>query len=568
LSAQAIARLRHRKDGEDTVWRALPSEDQSRQWKGLLGSSAKKPRCSQCTRPLKADDRQLMCRRCAEGDALDDASRPRPARIDCENGQAERCRTPSTQANSEDQDGEAASASQPPTPDVTASLKRLAGDWTDLGGEQYSLSLSSDDQITCFREDDEQTVTLYFDPRDKLVWWGKNRAYFLDLSELDWNFQHLKWHDSGNGQASRPAMQWRRSPREVLRTPVCVKRWSKPEAVESLAPAAAPPAAEPKKRSNKMPQVRKEEPQSEPEEFEKKQKTEIPKEERWQKKLPREAPKDTPTKEPSKEKELHKDDPRKESPLPEKPTLVEEETQHEARREKPTKEGRGAKEAKHDEHAQQKPKEELKWVKKEAKEEDPKQEMLFKEPARATKETKEEWAPTWAKKETEEPNKPKKEPPSWAPTWVKKSAEPQKEKQEEPVQAWVRREDQKWVKKEPREESKETDAKPYEAKRLGKAGPGQVWRAVGEKDQQQDEHRGEEDEKEKLAALAIKEITEQLMEPANKGFVWVEQWHELYSSSFGTVRSFIESYPDKFRVVPTTGRGYRVALASLKAKGR
>ena len=22
-------------------------------------------------------------------------------------------------------------------------------------------------------------------------------------SELDWNFQHLKWHDSGNGQASR-----------------------------------------------------------------------------------------------------------------------------------------------------------------------------------------------------------------------------------------------------------------------------------------------------------------------------------------------------------------------------
>eukprot|EP00435_Cladocopium_sp_Y103_P062961 s232_g24.t1 len=118
-----------------------------------------------------------------------------------------------------------------------------------------------------------------------------------------------------------------------------------------------------------------------------------------------------------------------------------------------------------------------------------------------------------------------------------------------------------------------------------------VWRAVGEKDPPKETEKWEEKKHEKkyqkgkdswieswkdpeaaLADVAIQEITAQVMVPENKGFVWVDEWQERFSSTFGTVREFLESRPDKFLVTPTTGRGYRVALVKhegpLKWKAR
>mmetsp|Transcript_81394 Transcript_81394/g.143686 ORF Transcript_81394/g.143686 Transcript_81394/m.143686 type:complete len:457 (-) Transcript_81394:333-1703(-) len=67
-----------------------------------------------------------------------------------------------------------------------------------------------------------------------------------------------------------------------------------------------------------------------------------------------------------------------------------------------------------------------------------------------------------------------------------------------------------------------------------------------------------------LAARAIREVELQLAAPAADGFVWVDHWNERFMPSFGTLRSFLERHPERFEVIPTHGRGYRVALAGSR----
>lgn len=69
-----------------------------------------------------------------------------------------------------------------------------------------------------------------------------------------------------------------------------------------------------------------------------------------------------------------------------------------------------------------------------------------------------------------------------------------------------------------------------------------------------------DDEYQDAANEAAAEVERQLRSPGNKGFVWVTNWNEWYLPLLGTLRSFIESYPDRFIVHPGWGRGYTVSL--------
>lgn len=64
-----------------------------------------------------------------------------------------------------------------------------------------------------------------------------------------------------------------------------------------------------------------------------------------------------------------------------------------------------------------------------------------------------------------------------------------------------------------------------------------------------------------IADKAVLEIEEQLYAPGYDGFVWVYKWNERYLRRLGTLRSFLESHPNKFRVIPGRGKGYSVAAA-------
>mmetsp|Transcript_82068 Transcript_82068/g.145465 ORF Transcript_82068/g.145465 Transcript_82068/m.145465 type:complete len:410 (-) Transcript_82068:139-1368(-) len=70
-----------------------------------------------------------------------------------------------------------------------------------------------------------------------------------------------------------------------------------------------------------------------------------------------------------------------------------------------------------------------------------------------------------------------------------------------------------------------------------------------------------QDHKWSLADHAIYEIERQLSVPGSNGFVWVDDWKETYQNSLGSLRNFLESQPNKFKVIPGKGKGYRVAFA-------
>jgi hypothetical protein len=71
--------------------------------------------------------------------------------------------------------------------------------------------------------------------------------------------------------------------------------------------------------------------------------------------------------------------------------------------------------------------------------------------------------------------------------------------------------------------------------------------------------------KDDLSARAIREVEAQLCRPGNQGYVWINKWKECYASELGTLRHFLESRPDRFKVSPTSNRGYRVSVVGGKS---
>lgn len=61
-----------------------------------------------------------------------------------------------------------------------------------------------------------------------------------------------------------------------------------------------------------------------------------------------------------------------------------------------------------------------------------------------------------------------------------------------------------------------------------------------------------------MAQRAIKEIEEQINDPRHDGRVRVPHWNERFKESLGPLRSFLESWPDKFKVVPGEGSKFVV----------
>jgi len=66
-------------------------------------------------------------------------------------------------------------------------------------------------------------------------------------------------------------------------------------------------------------------------------------------------------------------------------------------------------------------------------------------------------------------------------------------------------------------------------------------------------------DREGLAAEAVRQIEEQLLVPKSGGFVWIDNWNQRYLRHLGTLRSFLESQPERFKLVPRKGKAYRVA---------
>jgi len=271
LNAEAIARLRGRQDHK--AFSHLPAQDKSKQWENLLGSGAtKKPRCSQCTRPLSLTDastRQLVCPRCERPEAWQASQAtgdvpPEPFMHDSctETAQAAMPQTPSTASANSEEDAEAPvepSKSSSPEEVLTAVKQHLLGSWTGPEGEHYSLALSQDERnIICTNQEDGSELgeprVCFLDLRERLVWWGINRSYFLDLTEL--KRQSLTWHDSGNGMAQQRNMEWKRGDKVKN---VRVKRWAKNEELgevptDSLQQVPAEPVSK-KTGSNKIRQA-------------------------------------------------------------------------------------------------------------------------------------------------------------------------------------------------------------------------------------------------------------------------------------------------------------------------
>eukprot|EP00931_Biecheleriopsis_adriatica_P084021 TRINITY_DN5773_c0_g1_i1.p1 TRINITY_DN5773_c0_g1~~TRINITY_DN5773_c0_g1_i1.p1 ORF type:complete len:453 (+),score=95.44 TRINITY_DN5773_c0_g1_i1:57-1415(+) len=65
-----------------------------------------------------------------------------------------------------------------------------------------------------------------------------------------------------------------------------------------------------------------------------------------------------------------------------------------------------------------------------------------------------------------------------------------------------------------------------------------------------------------LVASAITAIKEQLREQGGQGKVWIDEWNVLYKNELGSLREFLSSRPDKFRVIPGAGNAFTVALAT------
>jgi len=67
---------------------------------------------------------------------------------------------------------------------------------------------------------------------------------------------------------------------------------------------------------------------------------------------------------------------------------------------------------------------------------------------------------------------------------------------------------------------------------------------------------------EDLAAQALREIEEQIADPRHDGRIRVPRWNERYKESLGTLRSFVDSFPDTLKVISGGGSKFIVTRTS------
>jgi len=78
--------------------------------------------------------------------------------------------------------------------------------------------------------------------------------------------------------------------------------------------------------------------------------------------------------------------------------------------------------------------------------------------------------------------------------------------------------------------------------------------------------KGGKDRHDPLVGEAIRELKTQLHELGGQGRVWVEQWNQRFRE-LGSLKDFVASRPDKFRLVPGQGKNFTVALADNSPSG-
>lgn len=259
ISSDAVQRLRNRRlqiEAESGVAAGmLPLEGTSNQWELILGEGSaktKKLRCAICTRPLSTHEmmtRHPVCSSCKVNvslpeDLFETLHQDKPQTRLFEAGEPIEqahflgCFTPSTEALSET-DGGSLQWTPPPTPAQvmsTALRKSLDGVWFGDEDKTYSILFSDATHWTCVRREDGEFWLLFLDPKEGLIWWGRDRTHFLDVSEVLSSTEAIVWHDSGNGHGPRLPMQWKRTGHsdESFQKPVRVKRWLKNQKLSKM----------------------------------------------------------------------------------------------------------------------------------------------------------------------------------------------------------------------------------------------------------------------------------------------------------------------------------------------
>jgi len=64
-----------------------------------------------------------------------------------------------------------------------------------------------------------------------------------------------------------------------------------------------------------------------------------------------------------------------------------------------------------------------------------------------------------------------------------------------------------------------------------------------------------------LGEVALREVIDQLLDESNEGRVWITNWPGRFQSTFGQLRDFLLLHPDKFTIIPESGRRFTVAFA-------
>lgn len=136
------------------------------------------------------------------------------------------CQTPTTEAASEASEAETSAHNSPRTPRVLAppptaaqvmsmaAQRGLDGPWLGDAGETYTVYFNGERPVwTCFLKDfagDSQTFSLSFDCFENKVWWGADKAFFLDASEVCQHPNQIGWYSSGDEQKRCPQFFWYR----------------------------------------------------------------------------------------------------------------------------------------------------------------------------------------------------------------------------------------------------------------------------------------------------------------------------------------------------------------------
>lgn len=121
--------------------------------------------------------------------------------------------TPSTTATEILSGGEEPSCNSLEEKDTFAVVKEnLSGVWTGDKGETYTVEWRQG-HWHCVRQDKfgSKKFSMQHDSEENVLWWGIQKTYYVDLSDLTVKSTQLKWHGARDNPDRRPRFAWQKT---------------------------------------------------------------------------------------------------------------------------------------------------------------------------------------------------------------------------------------------------------------------------------------------------------------------------------------------------------------------